>query len=78
MAECKKCNQKPTSKTQYFTIIVGVYLFPLIVWLIIYRNKDKIKSKEFERTYGPLKEGLKEKSQIFSLESPSFIRYYIL
>jgi hypothetical protein len=26
MAECKKCNQKPTSKTQYFTIIAGVYL----------------------------------------------------
>jgi len=26
MAECKKCNQKPTSNTQYFTIIVGVYL----------------------------------------------------
>jgi hypothetical protein len=26
MAECKKCNQKPTSKTQYYTIGVGVYL----------------------------------------------------
>jgi hypothetical protein len=26
MAECKKCNQKPTSKTQYFTIGVGIYL----------------------------------------------------
>ena len=26
MAECKKCNQKPTSKTQYFTIAAGFYL----------------------------------------------------
>lgn len=26
MAECKKCNQKPTSKTQYFTIGAGIYL----------------------------------------------------
>jgi hypothetical protein len=26
MAECKKCNQKPTSNTQYYTIAVGVYL----------------------------------------------------
>ncbi len=26
MAECKKCNQKPASKTQYYTIGVGVYL----------------------------------------------------
>jgi hypothetical protein len=26
MAECKKCNQKPTSKTQYYTIGAGVYL----------------------------------------------------
>ena len=27
MSECKKCNQKPTSKTQYLTIITGFYLF---------------------------------------------------
>ena len=26
MSECKKCNQKPTSNTQYYTISVGVYL----------------------------------------------------
>ena len=26
MSECKKCNQKPTSKTQYFTIVAGIYL----------------------------------------------------
>jgi hypothetical protein len=26
MAECKKCNQKPTSKIQYFTIAAGLYL----------------------------------------------------
>ena len=26
MSECKKCNQKPTSKTQYFTIAAGFYL----------------------------------------------------
>jgi hypothetical protein len=26
MSECKKCNQKPTSKTQYYTIAAGVYL----------------------------------------------------
>ena len=26
MAECKKCNQKPTSKTQYITIIGGFYV----------------------------------------------------
>jgi hypothetical protein len=26
MPECKKCNQKPTSKTQYYTIGLGVYL----------------------------------------------------
>ena len=26
MAECKKCNQKPTSKIQYYTIVAGVYL----------------------------------------------------
>jgi hypothetical protein len=32
MAECKKCNQKPTSNTQYFTIIVGVYLLASSVY----------------------------------------------
>lgn len=32
MAECKKCNQKPTSKTQYITIIGGFYL----LWSSIY------------------------------------------
>ena len=26
MSECKKCNQKPTSKGQYATIIFGAYL----------------------------------------------------
>ena len=26
MAECKKCNQKPTSKIQYYTIVAGIYL----------------------------------------------------
>jgi len=26
MSECKKCNQKPTSKGQYATIIFGTYL----------------------------------------------------
>jgi hypothetical protein len=26
MAECKKCNQKPASKTQYHMIGIGVYL----------------------------------------------------
>jgi hypothetical protein len=26
MSECKKCNQKPTSKVQYATIIFGAYL----------------------------------------------------
>jgi len=26
MSECKKCNQKPVSKTQIGTIIVGFYL----------------------------------------------------
>lgn len=26
MAQCKKCNQKPTSNKQYLTIFIGVYL----------------------------------------------------
>jgi hypothetical protein len=26
MSECKKCNQKPVSKGQYATIILGAYL----------------------------------------------------
>ena len=26
MTECKKCNKKPVSKTQYFTIAAGFYL----------------------------------------------------
>ena len=26
MSECKKCNQKPTSKLQYLTIVLGFYL----------------------------------------------------
>ena len=26
MAECKKCNKKPVSKTQFITIIGGFYL----------------------------------------------------
>lgn len=26
MAACKKCNQKSTSKSQYYTIGLGVYL----------------------------------------------------
>jgi hypothetical protein len=26
MAECKKCNKKPVSKTQYVTIIGGFYV----------------------------------------------------
>ena len=26
MSECKKCNQKPTSNTQYLTIAAGFYL----------------------------------------------------
>jgi hypothetical protein len=26
MSECKKCNQKPTSKSQYLTIAAGFYL----------------------------------------------------
>ena len=26
MTECKKCNKKPVSKTQYITIIGGFYL----------------------------------------------------
>lgn len=26
MAECKKCNKKPISKTQYITVIGGFYV----------------------------------------------------
>jgi len=26
MSECKKCNQKPTSNIQYFTIAAGTYI----------------------------------------------------
>ena len=26
MSECKKCNQKPTSRLQYLTIVLGFYL----------------------------------------------------
>ena len=32
MSECKKCNQKPTSKTQYFTIGIGIYLLTSSVY----------------------------------------------
>lgn len=32
MAECKKCNQKPTSKSQYYTIGLGVYLLATSIY----------------------------------------------
>jgi hypothetical protein len=32
MSECKKCNQKPTSKRQYATIIVGFYLLGAAIY----------------------------------------------
>jgi len=32
MSECKKCNQKPTSKTQYATLIFGAYLLGAAIY----------------------------------------------
>jgi hypothetical protein len=32
MSECKKCNQKPVSKTQYATIILGFYLIGAAIY----------------------------------------------
>ena len=32
MSECQKCNQKPTSKSQYATIALGFYLLGAAVY----------------------------------------------
>jgi hypothetical protein len=32
MSECKKCNQKPTSKAQYTTIVVGFYILGAAIY----------------------------------------------
>jgi hypothetical protein len=32
MSECKKCNQKPTSKGQYSTIVIGFYLLGAAIY----------------------------------------------
>jgi hypothetical protein len=32
MSECQKCNQKPTSKTQYATIVLGFYLLGAAIY----------------------------------------------
>ena len=40
MSECQKCNQKPTSKSQYITIILGLYLLCAAIYgsIIIVQN----------------------------------------
>jgi hypothetical protein len=42
MSECQKCNQKPTSKSQYVTIIVGFYLLGAAIYGTITLIKDLI------------------------------------
>jgi hypothetical protein len=42
MSECKQCNQKPTSKTQYITIGVGIYLLGAAIYGTIALIKDLI------------------------------------
>lgn len=40
MSECKTCNQKPTSKSQYATIALGVYLLGTAIYgtIVIIKN----------------------------------------
>jgi hypothetical protein len=42
MSECKKCNQKPTSKSQYVIIVVGFYLLGAAIYGTIVLIKDLI------------------------------------
>ena len=42
MAECKKCNQKPTSRRQYATIALGFYLLSSAVYGTIVMIKNLI------------------------------------
>jgi hypothetical protein len=42
MSECKKCNQKPTSKSQYATIALGFYLLVAAIYGTITLIKDLI------------------------------------
>ena len=42
MSECQKCNQKPTSKSQYVTIAVGLYLLGAAIYGSIILFKDII------------------------------------
>jgi hypothetical protein len=42
MSECQKCNQKPTSKSQYVTIAVGFYLLGAAIYGTIVLIKDLI------------------------------------
>jgi hypothetical protein len=42
MSECKTCNQKPTSKSQYATIVLGIYLLSAAIYGTIVMIKDLI------------------------------------
>jgi hypothetical protein len=42
MSECKKCNQKPVSKSQYATIVIGVYLLGAAIYGTITLINDLI------------------------------------
>ena len=42
MSECKQCNQKPVSKSQYLTIIFGIYLLGSAIYGTIQIIKDLI------------------------------------
>ena len=42
MSECKKCNQKPTSKGQYATIVGGFYLLGAAIYGTIKLINDLI------------------------------------
>jgi hypothetical protein len=42
MSECKKCNQKSTSKSQYATIVIGFYLLGAAIYGTITLINDLI------------------------------------
>jgi hypothetical protein len=42
MSECKKCNEKPASKGQYVTIVVGFYLLGAAIYGTITLIKNLI------------------------------------
>lgn len=42
MSECKKCNQKSTSKRQYLTIVLGFYLLIAAIYGTITLVNDVI------------------------------------